>query len=53
MVSVLTAARKKMAKKKKLKKVKRRIPVAPPGRRHKTKKDYKRVKRIDYRDLLY
>jgi hypothetical protein len=27
---------------------KRRIPVAPPGIRHKSKKDYKRVKKITY-----
>ena len=32
----------------KLKKPKPRIPVAPPGRRHKTKRDYKRVKKVDY-----
>gem|GEM_PF-6986501 len=31
-------------KKKKLKKVKRRIPVAPPKQVHKTEKDYKRKK---------
>ncbi len=35
-----------MPKKKKLKKPKLRIPIPPPGRRHKTKKDYKRLKRI-------
>lgn len=34
-------------KKLKKTKIKRRIPVAPPGIRHKTKKDYKRVKKID------
>lgn len=31
----------------KVKRPKQRIPVAPPGRRHKTKKDYKRVKKVD------
>ena len=38
----------KRMRKKKLNKPKPRIPVAPPGRRHKTKKDYKRVKRVDH-----
>jgi hypothetical protein len=33
-----------MAKKKKLKKPKPRIPVAPPGIRHKSIKDYDRKK---------
>ena len=33
-----------MAKKKKLKKVKHRVPVAPPKKVHKTKKDYERKK---------
>jgi hypothetical protein len=37
-------------RKKKLKKFKPRIPVAPPSRRHKTKKDYKRVKKVSYDD---
>jgi hypothetical protein len=41
----LTVARKSQMKKKKLKKVKPRIPVAPPGSRHKSKKDYKRNKK--------
>lgn len=41
-----------MSKKKKLKKPKLRIPVAPPGKRHKTKKDYKRLKRVNYRDAF-
>jgi len=36
--------------KKKLKKVKRRIPIPPPGKRHRTKKDYKRVKRVKHDD---
>ena len=35
---------------KRLKKVKPRIPVAPPSRRHKSKRDYKRVKKIDISD---
>ncbi len=36
-----------MSKKKKPKKFKRRIPVAPPRKRHSTKKDYKRKKKVD------
>lgn len=28
--------------------VKRRIPVAPPRRAHKTKRDYKREKKVNY-----
>lgn len=32
---------------KKLKKPKLRVPIAPPGKRHKTKKDYKRRKRVE------
>lgn len=39
-----------MAKKKKFKKPKMRIPVAPPSKRHKTKKDYKRVKKVKYEE---
>lgn len=31
---------------KKLKKPKLRIPIPPPGKRHKTKKDYKRQKKV-------
>ena len=38
--------RKRLRKLKKTK-IKPRIPVAPPGSRHKSKKDYKRVKRVD------
>ena len=37
-------------KKKRLKKVKRRIPIAPPGKRHKSKRDYKRVKKVSHVD---
>lgn len=40
----------KRLRKKKLKKVKPRIPVAPPGKRHRSKRDYKRVKRVNYDD---
>ena len=37
---------KKLRKNKK--KLKFRIPIAPPSRRHKTKKDYKRINKVDY-----
>jgi hypothetical protein len=40
-------------KRKRLKKPKPRVPVAPPGKRHKSKRDYKRDKRIDYDDCHY
>jgi hypothetical protein len=45
----------KILKKKALKRKKSgrpdfRIPIAPPSRRHKSKKDYKRDKRINYDD---
>jgi hypothetical protein len=50
--SVLNVARRRpmSKKKKKLKKFKKRIKVAPPGKRHKSKKDYKREKKVDYSD---
>jgi hypothetical protein len=41
---------KKKLKKLKKKKIKVRIPIAPPGRRHKTKKDYKRIKKVNHND---
>lgn len=44
----MNKSERKRWKKLKKTKVKPRIPVAPPGRRHKSKKDYKRVKRIDF-----
>ena len=34
-------------KPKKKKKVKRRVPVPPPNKRHKTVKDYKRKKKVE------
>jgi len=37
-------------KQKRLKKIKPRVPVAPPGKRHKSKRDYKRTKRVDVDD---
>lgn len=41
--------RKRLKKLKKMR-IKPRIPVAPPGRRHRSKKDYKRDKRVDIHD---
>ena len=38
------------SKKKKSKKPKLRIPVAPPSKRHRSKKDYKRIKKIRHDD---
>jgi hypothetical protein len=35
-------------KKRRLKKPKLRIPVAPPSKRHRSKKDYKRIKKVDH-----
>jgi len=43
--------RKKLKKLKKTK-IKPRIPIPPPGRRHKTKKDYRRVNKVDHRDHI-
>lgn len=39
----------KKRKRKKLKKPRLRIPVAPPGSRHKSKKDYKRSRKTRVR----
>ena len=38
----------KRLKKKSLKRIPLRIPIAKPGKRHRSKKDYKRTKRVDY-----
>ncbi len=40
----------KRLRKKKIKKPKPRVPVAPPSKRHRTKKDYKRVKKVNHDD---
>lgn len=37
--------------KRKMKQSKPRIPVAPPGKRHKSKKDYKR-KKLKVKDII-
>jgi hypothetical protein len=32
----------------KVKRPKRRVPIAPPSKRHKSKRDYRRVKKVSY-----
>ena len=40
--------KKKILKRKKTRRLDIRIPIAPPSRRHKSKRDYKRTKKVDY-----
>jgi hypothetical protein len=44
----LKRLKKKGLKRKKARKLDARLPIPPPGKRHKSKKDYKRTKKVDY-----